>query len=93
MAEHMPRGRRTPYLVTLTVENEPDTLRRISILNAALFRILDAASVNLRRVLSSDYDGGCLELLLEAPDADPSIVPGAVTAKFERAETPAADAA
>lgn len=71
------------YLVTLWVEDEPDVLRRIDILNAAFYRIITANAIKLRRVVTSDYDNGRMELIVDAPRADPSIVPGQVRAKFE----------
>jgi hypothetical protein len=71
------------YFVTLEVEDEEDVLRRIGILNAALYRILDTSAIHLKRVVKTDYQAGVMELIVNAPEVDPSIVPGAVTARFE----------
>lgn len=76
-------ARKRCYKVTLEAFEEPDIMRRIDILNAALYRILDTQSIHLKKVVKVDYAGGCLELVVYAPELDPSIVPGAVTARFE----------
>lgn len=72
------------YIVVLTVENENDVVRRTRVLHAAMYRILDTRGVRLRRVIAADHEGGCMTMEIEAPEADPSIVPGSVTARFYR---------
>lgn len=64
------------YKVTVCAEHEPDLMKRIALLNASVYRVLKAA--RLRRILTSDYQGGTIELLVRAPRISPEIVPGEV---------------
>jgi hypothetical protein len=58
-------------------------LRRIGILNSAFYRIISLPVVHLRRVRSANYSEGTMEIIVDAPEADPSIVPGNIGARFE----------
>lgn len=70
-------------LVTIEVVEEiPDTLRRVALLNAALFRVL--SGVRLIRVVDADYEVGVLRLLVESRDSRPS-VKGRVCVRYEPA--------
>lgn len=69
------------YIITIQTD-EADLLRRVSIINSAMFRILREAK--LRSVWLADYAGGKLQLLVEAGEADPSVVPGEANVRVER---------
>lgn len=73
---------RSEYVVTLTV-GETDTLRRVSLLNSAMFRVLEVSE--LRRVIEANYAEGRVELLVLAEEATPELVPGEVTIKVREA--------
>lgn len=69
------------YRVTLRVD-EGDILRKVTVLHAALYRIVSATK--LIRVERSEYEQGELDFVIETEeDMDPMVVPGEVTARFE----------
>jgi hypothetical protein len=70
------------YKVVVEAGDE-DIMRRIALLNSAVFRVLKVA--RLRQVLSSDYQRGCIELMVEARQLDTMIVPGSVSVSIEDA--------
>lgn len=71
------RRQRRESVVTLDVPNEPDTLRRISLLNDALFKVAASTDVHLIEVRAADYRAGHLEIVIEAQDIKrpPSLAP------------------
>ena len=76
--------RRSEGLVLYKVRIEAldsSVLRRVATLNAALFRLM--LSSRLKEVLSADYEGGCLELLVEANQLSPEVVPGRVNIEID----------
>lgn len=73
----------TEYEVTLTAD-DPDVLRRIALLNSALFRICEVAQ--LRKVLSTDYRKGEFKLRVLAERASPELVPGEVHVRVDPVE-------
>lgn len=76
--------RRSPigiHHVTIRVNEPKDMLKRIAILHTAMVKIL--SGTRLIRVLSADYESGCIEMLVEADAVKPSIVPGHVEIEVE----------
>jgi hypothetical protein len=72
---------RDVHRVIVKVTKDGELLKRISLLNTAMLRVLSGTI--LIRVLSADYEEGCIELLVEADNINPSIVPGEVTVRIE----------
>jgi hypothetical protein len=72
------------YVIELRVPENEDVMRKIALLNSAMFRFLKVA--RLKRVMHVDYEGGCIELLVEAEVIDPQIVPGVLTANIREAQ-------
>lgn len=68
--------------VTIRVDDEPDVLKRVALLNTALLKVIQGT--RLIDVLDSDYEHGCIELLIEAEQINPSIVPGRVNVEIDR---------
>lgn len=71
------------YRVTLCVHKEVDVLRRMAVLNSAMYRVL--AVSQLKRVVRADYRAGELVMEVMAADAAPDIVPGRVEVRVEPA--------
>ena len=67
--------------VVITVEDEPDALKRIAVLNTAFYKIL--SGTRLVRVVHADYEKGCIEALVEADRIVPDIAPAAVHVKID----------
>lgn len=61
-----------------------DILRRISLLNTTLLRVL--TGTRLIRLVSADYTGGCIEVVVEADRIRPPIAPGAVSVTIDPCE-------
>lgn len=72
------------FLVTIETE-APDLLRRVDLLNASIYRILQAS--DLIRVDQVDYQHGTLSAIVEAPNDSPMITEGEVTERFQRLES------
>lgn len=71
--------------VVIQVEDEPDVLKRIAVLNTAMFRILQSAT-RLVEVLSANYESGCVELRIQSNQRiHPSPIPSKVTVEFRAA--------
>lgn len=68
-------------LVTIEVVDEvQDVLKRIALLNGALFSVLTGG--RLVRVIHADYEAGCLEALIESAVSRPPIE-GRVSVRYE----------
>ena len=78
----MTSKKRADYLVTLTVE-ESDSLRRVALLNSAMFRLLRVSQ--LIEVKRADYRRGTLVLKVDAEECGPELVPGRVTVQVDPA--------
>jgi hypothetical protein len=70
------------HKVTVCV-NEEDVLKRVGLLNAAIFRVLSDA--RLIHVALADYEAGRMEVIVRADTTIvPDIAPGEVTVRIER---------
>lgn len=74
---------KTTYRVRIVSTEEEDTLKRVDLLNSAMFRVLSTS--RLCRVESSDYRRGEISLLVYGSPSDPMFVPGKVEITVEEA--------
>lgn len=69
------------HVITVRVEDEPDLLKRIALLNSAMLQVLTGR--RLIRTLEANYETGCLRFLIEAAQIRPSIAPGRVHVEID----------
>lgn len=77
------------HVVTVRVDDEPDTLKRIALLDTAMLQVLTGR--RLIRLLESNYEVGCVRLLIEADRITPSITPGRVHVEIDAWTDPIPD--
>lgn len=76
-----PRDDAALHVITVRVDDEPDLLKRIALLNTAMLQVLTGR--RLIRTLEADYEAGCLRFLIEAAQITPSITPGRVHVEID----------
>ena len=65
------------YYIRIETSEKESVMRRVAIIHGTFYRILKASK--LKRVIAANYDEGWMELVVEAPEISPEIVPGDVT--------------
>jgi len=76
--------RQSDHVTIELAEEVPDTMDRIALLNAALFRVL--TGVTLIEILEADYMAGRIRLLVESRNIRPQVT-GRVCVKYEPASS------
>ena len=76
-----PRDDAPLHAITVRVDDEPDLLKRIALLNTAMLQVLTGR--RLIRTLEANYETGCLRFLIEASPVTPSITPGRVHVEID----------